>query len=240
MSGFSREKMPCGCYDTCRCGSKTNTPKPKSYSNYSPESRCPAEAASALPLKEEPLTSPTKNSPSSNVDLPFGWLTDAEATRLYNIAFGILGPVLEIGSYHGRSTIILSRATDGLVYSVDPHDGIEGGESSWGPFLTTLVRHDCHNIVPFRMTSNAFSRIDPDRNYGLIFIDADHSFEAVLADLLNFVPKVRPGGFIALHDFGTGAYPGVAQAWNEICGYGSYRFTDVSVHDSLLVARVAR
>lgn len=45
-----------------------------------------------------------------------------------------------------------------------------------------------------------------------IFIDADHSYQGVKADLFNWVPKVRRGGFVIGHDYNN---PRVAKAVDE-------------------------
>ena len=41
----------------------------------------------------------------------------------------------------------------------------------------------------------------PDRSFDLVFIDADHSYEGCKADIEAYLPKVRPGGIIAGHDY---------------------------------------
>jgi predicted O-methyltransferase YrrM len=46
----------------------------------------------------------------------------------------------------------------------------------------------------------------------LVFIDADHSRDAVLGDLEAWTPKVKKGGVIAGHDYGARRYPGVKEA----------------------------
>ena len=48
-----------------------------------------------------------------------------------------------------------------------------------------------------------------------LYIDADHSYEGVLADLDAWVPHVRSGGLILGDDYGNAIYPGVAMAWEE-------------------------
>jgi hypothetical protein len=46
----------------------------------------------------------------------------------------------------------------------------------------------------------------------LVFIDADHSQQAVLADITAWKPKVRPGGWLGGHDYGSARFPGVKDA----------------------------
>ncbi len=48
-----------------------------------------------------------------------------------------------------------------------------------------------------------------------LYIDADHSYEGVKADLEAWVPHVRPGGLILGDDYGSSIYPGVKRAWDE-------------------------
>jgi len=51
-----------------------------------------------------------------------------------------------------------------------------------------------------------------------VFIDGDHSYEAVRGDLARFAPLVRSGGTLLLHDYGE-VKPGVPRAVHEfLCG----------------------
>lgn len=47
-----------------------------------------------------------------------------------------------------------------------------------------------------------------------VFVDAGHTEQAVLADLEVWTPKVRPGGWIIGHDYGSKHHPGVKRAVN--------------------------
>jgi len=51
-----------------------------------------------------------------------------------------------------------------------------------------------------------------DGSLDLVFIDADHSEAGVLSDLEAWVPKVRPGGIVAGHDYAARHHPGVKAA----------------------------
>ena len=48
-----------------------------------------------------------------------------------------------------------------------------------------------------------------------LYVDADHRYEAVFADLEAWVPYVKPGGLVLGDDYGSDMYPGVAMAWDR-------------------------
>jgi len=56
----------------------------------------------------------------------------------------------------------------------------------------------------------------------LVFIDGDHSYEAVMADIAAWQPLVRPGGILSGHDYGAF---GVAQAVQESFPNGEFTTT---------------
>lgn len=59
-----------------------------------------------------------------------------------------------------------------------------------------------------------------DASFDFVFIDADHRYEGVKADILGWMPKVKKGGIIAGHDYKVPGrrHPGVKRAVNEIFG----------------------
>lgn len=56
---------------------------------------------------------------------------------------------------------------------------------------------------------------------GFLYLDANHSFEAVMEDLNNWTPKVVCGGIVGGHDWGDTAY-GVQQAVTNFCNMRGY------------------
>lgn len=56
-----------------------------------------------------------------------------------------------------------------------------------------------------------------DGSLDLVFIDADHSYAGVKADILNWLPKVRVGGMICGHDY-SDEFSGVVMAVDELLG----------------------
>jgi predicted O-methyltransferase YrrM len=109
--------------------------------------------------------------------------------------------IVEVGCYEGRTTMDLARgARAGRVYSIDPFFrgrlGICYGEliaktyrRRQGIRNVKFIKGFSHEVAPGFVES-----ID------LLFIDADHTYEAIKQDWSDWFPKVRPGGIIALHD----------------------------------------
>jgi hypothetical protein len=54
-----------------------------------------------------------------------------------------------------------------------------------------------------------------DRSFDLVFIDADHRYGSVVADIAAWAPKVRPGGWLGGHDYGL---PGLNGAVDRAVG----------------------
>jgi predicted O-methyltransferase YrrM len=64
-----------------------------------------------------------------------GWLTEAQARRLFACATAArpAGAVVEIGSFRGRSTVVLALGA-GSVVAIDPHAGGDPARSACGGF----------------------------------------------------------------------------------------------------------
>ncbi len=69
----------------------------------------------------------------------------------------------------------------------------------------------------YQMTTDAASAKVLDQSLDFIFIDADHSAEAVSKDITNWKPKVRDGGWLGGHDYNK-HFPGVVTAVNRAFG----------------------
>ena len=66
-----------------------------------------------------------------------------------------------------------------------------------------------------RTTTEEAATLFKDGYFDLVFIDADHSYEGVKADIKRWVPKVRAGGLVCGHDF---SWPGIERAIKETIG----------------------
>lgn len=138
--------------------------------------------------------------------------------------------IIEVGCWKGRSTMVLAKATRGRVWAVDHWQGVPDDPhqnrlypdpaSAYTEFRINLAKHIASGRVHvMAMSSEAaarqLSRYGP--MFDFAFIDGDHSYEAVRADIANYSPLVRPGGIIAGHDYKSG-WPGVVQAVDEAFG----------------------
>ena len=64
-----------------------------------------------------------------------------------------------------------------------------------------------------------------DNSLSLVFIDGSHTYEDVKADLLAWLPKVKSGGMLAGHDYGSTYHVGVYPAVGEVLGNDNVRKT---------------
>jgi hypothetical protein len=60
---------------------------------------------------------------------------------------------------------------------------------------------DKKNVKIVKMKSNEASLLYEDEYFDWIYLDADHSYDAVINDIKNWLPKVKKGGILSGHDF---------------------------------------
>ena len=144
-----------------------------------------------------------------------GWLSDGQAALLHESArrVPIGGRIVEIGSYRGRSAIVLARAAAPSVevVAIDPHAGNDRGPRQWEgtpdegesdhrAFLGNLERHGVAGRVRHvrRFSSQAHDAVaDP---IDVLYVDGAHRYTPALADVRDWGARVRPGGTLLVHD----------------------------------------
>lgn len=143
-----------------------------------------------------------------------GWLFDGEPERLYEEAMKAPGPIVEIGSYGGRSTCYLAAPGMRRVWAVDPLDHeveratTQGhqtpGDDPWDYLVGNLEYVGVRERVTIvRGLSCDVADLVPDQ-IGLLFVDGDHSYQGVYTDLSLYAPRVVPGGVVMCHDWNFG------------------------------------
>lgn len=140
-----------------------------------------------------------------------GWLTQEEALLLVNYAEKTEGPMVEVGSYFGRSAMLLAQLEDTEFISgsthrrllcIDPWDDQfstdHNGDWIFKAFqenvqrLNKLVPID---VVPLRMRIEDWT---PDRSYEFVYLDGSHTYLGTRSQIekaLLCTPKI-----IAIHD----------------------------------------
>jgi predicted O-methyltransferase YrrM len=154
-----------------------------------------------------------------------GFMPDDEGLALYaaaaRAAASGLGPLLEVGTYCGKSAVYLGAAArehDNVLFTVDHHRGSEENQAGW-------EHHDAEVVDPvsgqmdtlpfFRRTIHeaglegtviAIVGQSPvvAREWrtplAFLFIDGGHGSEPAWADYQGWTPHVAPGGLLAIHD----------------------------------------
>jgi predicted O-methyltransferase YrrM len=168
-----------------------------------------------------------------------GWLADDEAELLIGAAAHVAregrpAALVEIGSYLGRSTIVLAATLRALspgsrLFAVDPHEGTVGaadaqldhGASTFDRFTANIRDAGVGAWVePIRALS---FEVDWDgRPIDLLFIDGLHDRMNVERDFRHFERFLDPGALVLFHDYAD-YYPGVRAMVDELVAGGGWR-----------------
>jgi hypothetical protein len=135
------------------------------------------------------------------------------------------GKIVELGAWKGRSSAFLvveayNKNPKIEVHIVDTWGGnpFDGSQDQSDGLYHKFIYNMSLLARPYqahRMTTNEAAGLFKDESLDAVFIDADHSYEAVKLDIQNWLPKVRKGGILAGHDYNS-AWPGVIRAVNEM------------------------
>lgn len=159
-------------------------------------------------------------------DAAKGFLPPAEAETLYDVAYAmaVTGPILEVGTYCGKSAVWLGAAAQqrgGHVFTVDHHRGSEENQPGWEWHDPDLVDPDDGRMdtLPFFRRTVAAAGLEDTviaivghsatvaklwaTPLALLFIDGGHAVEHCIADYDGWARHVRPGGILAIHDVFT-------------------------------------
>lgn len=148
-----------------------------------------------------------------------GFLHPNEMERLVQLAAN--REVLEVGSFRGLSAFCMAisavRVTCCDTFAANSAGQVqEDHVTTLDDFLRATARF---NNVRHFVASSAKAEAELELGeFDLIFLDAMHTYEDVVADIVRWWPRVRNGGVLALHDYGHDHFLGVKQAADEIFG----------------------
>ena len=189
-----------------------------------------------------------------------GFMPEDEGLALHEAGLdgGRVGPLLEIGSYCGKSAVYLGSAAaerGTVLFTIDHHHGSEENQAGWEhhdlevvdprtgrmdtlPFLRRTIEDAGLEgavvaIVGDSPTVGQFWRTP----VGLLFIDGGHAEDVAMADYDGWAVFVAPGGVLAIHDvFERPEDGGQApfRVWQRAVAEG---FTPISTTGSLRTLR---
>jgi hypothetical protein len=154
-----------------------------------------------------------------------GFMPDDEGLALHRVGLVAgrlaIGPLLEVGTYCGKSAIYLGTAAGEagtVLLTVDHHHGSEENQPGWEHHDDTVVdpRTGRMDTLPWARRALEEAGLE-DRvvivvgdsptvaavwgtPLALLFIDGGHATEAAWADYRSWTPKVAVGGYLAIHD----------------------------------------
>ena len=142
--------------------------------------------------------------------------------------------MVEVGSYAGESSEIWAQS--GVFDKIVCVDAWKNGwneqakasnttELAEKKFDEVAAKYQC--IEKRKSDSVSAANEFEDGSFDFIYIDANHTYEAVKADVEAWLPKVRMAGIISGHDYQK-AWSGVIQAVNEKFGRPERTFKDSS------------
>jgi predicted O-methyltransferase YrrM len=144
-----------------------------------------------------------------------GWMSDDQGRRLHAAAARCRpgGRIVEIGSFRGRSTIVLaSAAAPGVeVVAIDPHAGTDRGPQEITGFATAaagdreafranLERAGVAGVVRHVAALSADAHGDVEDPIDVLYIDGAHRYLPARADVRDWGARVMEGGTLLIHD----------------------------------------
>jgi hypothetical protein len=138
--------------------------------------------------------------------------------------------IAELGIFKGEfSKIILEKLLPSEFFLVDlfPEEMYSGDKDGKNIVLANLNEmydqiveefNQFEHVKVIKSYTSDFLNSLEDGYLDAVYIDADHSYEAVRADLNLSYKKVKKGGIIMGHDYTNHMFPGVVKSVNEFCG----------------------
>jgi MMP 1-O-methyltransferase len=154
-----------------------------------------------------------------------GFMPDDEGMALHHAGAAAaatgLGPLLEVGTYCGKSAVFLgaaARDAGTVLFTVDHHRGSEENQAGWPHHDQTLIDPRSGRMDTLAIARRTISDAGLERSVvlivgesvtvaaqwqtplALLFIDGGHGDDVAWADYRAWTPRIPPGGLLAIHD----------------------------------------
>ena len=186
-------------------------------------------------------------------------MPDDEGLALHEAALGTAGPLLEVGTYCGKSAVYLgaaARAIGSVLFTVDHHRGSDENQAGWehhDPSVVDPATGRMDTLPFFRRTIEAAGLEDVvvgvvgrsavvaaawRTPLAFLFIDGGHGAEPAWADYRGWTPHLVGGGLLAIHDVFPDPADGGRPPYELYChALESGDYDEVSATGSLRVLR---
>jgi predicted O-methyltransferase YrrM len=192
-----------------------------------------------------------------------GFMPDDEGWALHEAARDAaatgLGPLLEVGTYCGKSAVYIgaaAREKGAVLFTVDHHRGSEENQLGWEHHDADVVDPDTGRMDTLPFFRRTIAEADLEGTVvaiigqsptvaaqwrtplSFLFIDGGHGSEPAWADYRGWTPHVAAGGTLAIHDVFPDPADGGRPPYELYCeALSSGVFEDVSATGSLRVLR---
>lgn len=180
-----------------------------------------------------------------------GLIPDEEGLVLADLASRVEPghAIVEVGSYQGKSTCYLAAGAvaghGAHVYAFDPWGLAGNPPGRHGYNDAARAAFDAHvdacglsGQITATQAFSAAAADDWDGPIGLLFIDGDHSYDAVINDFWSWWPHLVRGAVVAFDDYRTPRNPGVEAAVGRLSRLGHLR--DVRIEVERLAVGIAK
>lgn len=192
--------------------------------NIQPATPMPAETPAPAKPVEPPVASgyDLYDGIAHYIPAMDGWSSVNKCQRMAGDVLGLnAGISVDLGAFAGRVAISLGMAHRksgvGVCYAIDAWDNAVAAEFYTGTnkdwwsklnfekiYASFLGNIDGHHLGPYikvqRMKSEDATRLFADGSVSVLSFDADHSKTASTRDILAWMPKIRPGGYLYFDD----------------------------------------
>jgi MMP 1-O-methyltransferase len=192
-----------------------------------------------------------------------GFMPEDEGDALHDAAADAaasgLGPLMEIGTYCGKSAVYIGAAArDGgtVLFTVDHHRGSEENQAGWEHHDASVVDPVLNRMDTLPTFRHTIAAADLERHViaivgdsptvaanwrtplAFLFIDGGHGHDPAWADYRGWTPHLAPSGVLAIHDVFPDPADGGRPPYELYCdALESGAFTEISATGSLRVLR---